>query len=324
MDNLKLKPTLAKRPTSPSINHQTINIRYGEASFELLSDILNTLNKQNKSHVRNVCGSVCGSFKDRRVVEHAFFICEEFRLDPLVAYHAIELLDRFMLKHIENLLSQQQSEVCGASVSAAKGTEEELIFQILRDKFCLFIISSMQIASKVTLHTNVIDNNSALRYLQSVGTDCPKEKILESELLILKTLDFSVNVPNPLLYAETLLEVLGHNNPATAVAHLHHLCRYVLRFVYLQRESIYSSLLIAVTGCLSPSTDQQAKFVSVTEDCMLLGVGVIAVAAFIYQISTWEKVVEQLSLITGISAKSIMEFAHVILVHITKSKAKLS
>lgn len=34
----------------------------------------------------------------------------------------------------------------------------------------------------------------------------------------------------------------------------------------------------------------RAKFVSVTEDCMLLGVGVIAVAAFIYQTSAWEKV----------------------------------
>lgn len=34
----------------------------------------------------------------------------------------------------------------------------------------------------------------------------------------------------------------------------------------------------------------RAKFVSVTEDFMLLGVGVIAVAAFIHHISTWEKV----------------------------------
>ncbi|MCI4384001.1 hypothetical protein PGIGA_G00033260 [Pangasianodon gigas] len=320
MNNLKLKPTLAQRQTLSSLNRLR-NIRFGEASFELLSDFLSTLNNQNKSNLENV-SSVCGNFKDRRVVEHAFLICEEFRLDPLVAYHAIEILERFMLKHIENLLSQQKTEVCDGNVCAAQGTHEELVFQSLRDKFSLFIISCVQIASKVTLHTNVIDNSSALRYLQLVGTDCPKEKILESELLILKTLDFRVNVPNPLSYAETLLEVLGHNDPTTPVVHLHHLCRYVLQFVYLQRESIYSSLLMAVTGCLSPSPDQRAKFVSVTEDCMLLGVGVIAVAAFIYQTSAWEKVVEELTLITGISAKSIMDFAHVTLIHITKNKVK--
>lgn len=28
------------------------------------------------------------------IAEHAFLICEEFRLDPLVAYHAIEILER--------------------------------------------------------------------------------------------------------------------------------------------------------------------------------------------------------------------------------------
>lgn len=61
-----------------------------------------------------------------------------------------------MLKHIGNLLSQQKSEVCDGSVCEAKGTNyEELVFQNLREKFRLFIISSVQIASKVTLHTNV-------------------------------------------------------------------------------------------------------------------------------------------------------------------------
>ncbi|KAF4085438.1 hypothetical protein AMELA_G00117900 [Ameiurus melas] len=320
MNNLKLKPTLAKRLSTSSLDHQR-NIRFGEASSELLSDFLSTLSNQNKSNLENV-SSGCGSFKGSRVVEHAFLICEEFRLDPSVAYHAVEILERFMLKHIENISSQQKSEVCDGSVCAARGTYEELVFQSLRDKFRLFVISSVQIASKVTLHTNVIDNSSALRYLQLVGTDCPKQKILDSELLILKTLDFKVNIPNPLSYAETLLEVLGHNDPTTPVEHLHHLCRYVLQFVYLQRESIYSSLLMAVTGCLSPSPDQRAKFVPVTEDCMLLGVGVIAVAAFIYQTSAWEKVVEELTLITGISAKSIVDFTHVTVMHITKNKGK--
>ncbi|XP_060719851.1 cyclin N-terminal domain-containing protein 1 [Tachysurus vachellii] len=315
MNNSKLKPLPVKRQTSTS------NLKFGEASVELLSDFLCTLNNQNKSNLDKV-SSVCGTIKDRRVVEHAFLICEEFRLDPLVAYHAIEILARFMQKHIEKLFSQQKSEVCDGSVCEAKGNYEELVFQRLREKLSLFIVSSVQIASKVTLHTNVIDNSSALRYLRLVGSDCPKEKILESELLILKTLDFRVNVPNPLSFAETVLEVLGHNDPTTPVVHLHHLCRYVLQYVYLQRESIYGSLLMAVTGCLSPSLDQRAKFVSVTEDCILLGVGVIAVAAFIYQTSAWEKVVEELALITGISAKSIMDFVHVTLMHITKNNVK--
>ncbi|TSL75273.1 Serine/threonine-protein kinase WNK4 [Bagarius yarrelli] len=220
--------------------------------------------------------------------------------------------DRFMLKHMENLLSD-------GGAWETEGNHEELVFEHLRGKLRLFAVSSVQIASKLTLHSNVVDNDSASRYLQM---EFPKKKILESELLILKTLDYRLNVPNPLSYAETLLEVLGHNDPSTAVEHLHYLCRCVLQLVYLQRESIYSSLLMAVTGTLVPSPDQRAKFVCVTEDCMLLGVGVIAVAAFVHRTSAWEKVVEELTLITGISAKSIMDFAYVTLQHITKDQVK--
>lgn len=55
----------------------------------------------------------------------------------------------------------------------------------------------------------MIDNSLASRYLQSLGSSCSKDKLLATELLILKTLDFKVNVLNPLSYVETFLEVLG-------------------------------------------------------------------------------------------------------------------
>lgn len=60
-----------------------------------------------------------------------------------------------MQKHIEKLFCQQKSEVCDGSLCETKGNYEELVFQRLREKLCLFIISSVQIASKVTQHTNV-------------------------------------------------------------------------------------------------------------------------------------------------------------------------
>lgn len=63
MNKPRLKPILVKIPT---LDRQR-NIRFGEASFELLSDFLSTINDQNKSNLENVSG-VCGNFKDRRVV----------------------------------------------------------------------------------------------------------------------------------------------------------------------------------------------------------------------------------------------------------------
>ncbi|KAL6474984.1 hypothetical protein MHYP_G00160240 [Metynnis hypsauchen] len=318
-------------PFSPSGQR---SLRFGEASVDVLSDFLTNLDNKNKRNLESL-SAFCGSFKVRKVVEHTFLICEQLELDPLVGYHAIEILDRFMVKHIENLFSIQKSRTSDGASCGAKESYEDLIFKNLGDKFRIFLLSSVQIASKLSLHSKAVDNNSASRYLQSLGSSCPKETLLESELLILKTLDFQLNIPNPLLYVEILLEVLGepflavqqtggccgHNDPTTPVAQLHHLCKYVLQFIYLQREPIYRSLLVAATGRLSPSPEQRAKFVSVTEDCMLLGVGVIAVSAFIHQASAWEKVVEELTLISGFSARSIMDLAHVTLTHITKNRA---
>ncbi|XP_067226072.1 cyclin N-terminal domain-containing protein 1 [Chanodichthys erythropterus] len=295
-------------------------LRFGLVSLDILTDILSNLNKRNKSNLENV-SDLCGCLKERRIVEGVFLLCDELGLNPVVGYQAIEILERFTAKYIEDLIRSQKGQSMQGASSEDPENYEDLIFQILKKKLFLFILSSIQIASKLDLYSNVVNNDIAMRFLQSVSYSSSKEQLLDSEMLILKTLNFNLNVPNPVTYVETLLEVLGHNDATVPVAELHHLCVHVLQFIYLQRETIYNSLLISATGCPNPSEEQRAKFVSVTQDLMLLGVGVIAVAAFIHHISTWEKVVEELTGITGISSQSIVDFAYVTLIHITKAKS---
>lgn len=55
----------------------------------------------------------------------------------------------------------------------------------------------------------MINNNTAVRFLTSVGLSVSKEAVMESELTVLKGLKFRLSVPNPLIYVEILLEVLG-------------------------------------------------------------------------------------------------------------------
>ncbi|KAK7123140.1 hypothetical protein R3I94_020055 [Phoxinus phoxinus] len=307
-------------PTSTMFSSPTKeqrNLRFGLVSLDILTDILSNLNKRNKSNLENV-PDPCGCLKERRIVECVFRLCEELGLNPVVGYQAIEILERFTAKYIEDLIHSQKGQ---RKQGASSEDAEDLIFQTLKKKLFLFILSSVQIASKLDLYSNVVNNDIAMRFLQAVNYPSSKQQLLNSEILILKTLNFNLNVPNPVTYVETLLEVLGHNDATVPVSQLHRLCVRVLQFIYLQRETIYTSLLISATGCPSPSDEQRAKFVSVTEDFMLLGVGVIAVAAFIHHISTWEKVVEELTGITGISGQSIMDFAYVTLTHITKTKS---
>lgn len=55
----------------------------------------------------------------------------------------------------------------------------------------------------------IISNITVLNFLQALGYICTKEELLESELDVLKSLNFQINLPTPLAYVEMLLEVLG-------------------------------------------------------------------------------------------------------------------
>lgn len=55
----------------------------------------------------------------------------------------------------------------------------------------------------------IVSNITVLNFLQALGYVYTKEEVLESELDILKSLNFQINLPTPLAYVEMLLEVLG-------------------------------------------------------------------------------------------------------------------
>ncbi|KAK5851141.1 hypothetical protein PBY51_001957 [Eleginops maclovinus] len=297
---------------SPS---QSIHVKFRESSFDLLTDFLVNLNKRNKDNINSL--SKCSrNFKDKRLMEYIFLITKELRLDPLAGYHAIELLQRFMEKRLTDLLATPIPQGAAAN---QPGSYEDAVFEKLKEKFPFIVFTCVQIASKLSLHSHIIDNNTAVRFLHSVGHSVSKQALLESELMVLKGLEYKLNGTNPLTFVEILLEVLGHNEPSIPVERLHQLCQHVLQFVSLQRTAIYDSLLVTTTQCVNPRREQRHKFVTVTEDCMLLGVGVIAVATFILYNRKWEQIVGELSHITGISVRSISDFAHVTLMHIVSS-----
>ncbi|KAG8008753.1 Cyclin N-terminal domain-containing protein 1 [Nibea albiflora] len=309
---------MAKRfISSPS---ESISLKFGEASVELLTDFLVNLNKRNKDNL-NSLSQCSGNFKDERLVEYIFLMTKELRLDPLAAYHAAELLQRFMVRHLTDLLTARSPP--GAAADPLISLEDAL-FDRLKEKFPLIIFSCVQLASKLSLHSHIIDNNTAVQFLHSLGHSVSKQTLVESELMVLKGLEFRLNAPNPLTYVEILLEVLAHNEPSISLEHLYHLSHYVLQFISLQRSAIFDALLVTTTQCVSPSREQREKFVTVTEDYMLLGVGVIAVASFILYGREWKQVVGELSHITGISRRSISDFAHVTLMHIVKGSFSLT
>ncbi|NXX20145.1 CNTD1 protein, partial [Podargus strigoides] len=258
-----------------------------------------------------------GCFKETQIVEFIFLLSEKWHLDHPARYHAVELLERFMIKQLEQISESSRENV--KSHKQGQGSSWSSLKDQIYDTFVLRIVSCIQIASKLSLHYNIVNNDTALKFLQSLKYSYTKHQLLESELAVLKTLQFQTNASTPLAYVELLLEVLGHNGCLIPAEPLHQMCIQLLDFSYLTRDTIYNTLLKIAVENSTPSKLQVTKFLTVKEDFMLLAVGIISTSVFILNPGLWKQVVEHLNCITGITSQSILEFSYAVLKHIIGS-----
>ncbi|NWI59740.1 CNTD1 protein, partial [Calyptomena viridis] len=252
-----------------------------------------------------------GCFKERRIVEFIFLLSEKWHLDQSTRYQAVELLERFMIKQVEQMCESSSGNVTGGA--QGQGSSWRSVRDQVVSTFVLRLVSCVQLASKLSLHYTRVTSDTALRFLQCLKYSYTKQELLESELAVLNTLHFHVHMSTPLAYVELLLEVLGHNGCLFPAKPLHQVCVHLLDCCYLTRETIYDTLLKIAIENSTPSELQVAKFLTVKEDFMLLAVGIISTGVFILSPGHWEQVVEHLKCITGITAQSILEFSYAVL-----------
>ena len=179
----------------------------------------------------------------------------------------------------------------------------------IKHQITLRAVTCVQLASKVSSHYAIISLGSAKRFLTAHGFRYATNSIIQSEIRVLKTLNYKVHPPIPLTYVEALLEVLGHNSPCIKVKHLHGICLGVLELYYIQRDSIYAKLKhIAGITC-----NQKSRATLIEKDNMLTGSAIIGAAGFILNRPTSDYVIEQLSRITEIVSEDISDFSAVLI-----------
>ncbi|KFV95606.1 Cyclin N-terminal domain-containing protein 1, partial [Eurypyga helias] len=291
---------------------------FGEIAPEIIEDSLIHLATENEQYLSDLSDQA-GCFKEARIVEFIFLLSEKWHLDQPARYQAVELLERFMIKQVEQL--SKSSRENAKSREQGQGSSRSSLKDEIYNTFVLRLVSCVQLVSKLSLHYNIVNSDIALRFLQSLKYSYTKQELLESELAVLNTLHFEVNVSTPLAYVELLLEVLGHNGCLLPAEPLHQVCVQLLDFTYLTRDAVYDTLLRMAVENSTPSKLQVAKFLTVKEDFMLLAVGVISTSVFILEPGRWNQVVEHLNCITGITSRSIVEFSYVVLKHVIGSTA---
>ncbi|KFP34043.1 Cyclin N-terminal domain-containing protein 1, partial [Colius striatus] len=289
---------------------------FGVVAPEVIEDTLIDLATENE-HYLSELSEHAGCFKETEIVEFIFLLSEKWHLDQSSKYQAVELFERFMIKQVEQMYKSSRDKA--KSCEPRQGSSWSSLKDQIYNTFVLRLVSCVQLASKLSLHYNRVNSDTALKFLQSLKYSYTKQELLESELTVLETLQFQTNVSTPLAYVELLLEVLGHNRCLLPAKPLYQMCVELLDFSYLTRNTIYNTLLKIAVENSTPSKLQVAKFLTVKEDSMLLAVGIISTSMFILDPGHWKEVVKHLNCITGITSQSTFEFSYAVLKHIIGS-----
>ena len=286
-------------PPEPLFNEKLIGMKPA-----LLDETLQMLAKENEKNMLNTDDECKGIFKSGKRAIYMFLLCKHFKLGYEEQNVAVELFSRFMARHIVELKRHVYDTKKTDNPIEWSHVEERIKHQIT-----LRAVTCVQLASKVSSHYTIISLASAKRFLTAHGYRYATNSIIQSEVRVLKTLDYKVHSPIPLTYVEALLEVLGHNSPCIKVKHLHGICLTMLELYYIQRNSIYTKLK-TIAGITS---NEKSRVTILEKDNLLTGSAIIGAAAFILNKHTSDFVINQVSRITEIVYEDISEFATVLI-----------
>ena len=286
-------------PPEPLFNLPTNNIP------NLLQQSLQSLAKLNDTAVSSYKADKCeGIFKTGRPVAYFIYLSNHFNLPADIKYKALQLFQQFMTQHVCELYEHVQ-----LSQHTASPIKWETVENRLQHQITLRALTCLQLASKLSLHYKVVSISRIRSYLANCGFRYASSSIVQSEIRVLKTLDYRVHGPTPLDYIEVLLEVLGHNVTSLPVKQLYGVSMQLLDMYYLSCTDIISKLRERA----SPKDAQSKKPpLGIEMDYLLLGCGIIGAASFILQMKC-DVVISCLSDVSCIIVDDILDFSAILI-----------
>uniref|UniRef100_UPI00358EB2CD cyclin N-terminal domain-containing protein 1 n=1 Tax=Myxine glutinosa TaxID=7769 RepID=UPI00358EB2CD len=231
-------------------------LRFGASSIELLECLLFGLSEEEAKS-----GDYC---IQSGAAETIFLICQQWLLPTPAKYQALMLFDRFML-HLTLVHCESNGDL------------SKLFYKRVHNDLLVWMVSCIQIASKQAAHYKIVTLSAAERFLKKAGHPRNPKQLLESELSVLKMVDFKIGVNNPLVYLEVLLEVLGNNDDKIRVDKLHASSVKVLDFIYLLRETKCKT----TPTIAGEETSDKRHFLTLRKQFMLLATAAISSAAHV-------------------------------------------
>lgn len=266
-------------PPEPMFN----DTRHGIKS-DLLHQTLQSLDTINSEAVASYAADrdSVDSFRTGTAVAFIFGLCRHYGLPADVRYRSVDMFHRFMTKHIVELYQHVLSTQNQDSPISWTAVESRLKHQI-----SLRALTCVQLSSKMSLHYKIVGVSKAKAFMTQCGFRYAASSLVQSEIRVLKTLDFCISGPTPLDYVELLTEIVGKTS-AVPVKQLHGVALKVLDIFYYHRGDIVKRL--------NTMTQSNASVkVALQGDNMLLAASVIGAAAFVLSQASSDYIVDLLT-----------------------------
>lgn len=126
----------------------------------------------------------------------------------------------------------------------------------IKNQLKLRAFSCVQISNKICSNKNILKLTLIRDSLIQMGYKYSLESILNSELRVLKYLDYKLNITTPYTVIETMLEILGHNIENVQPEALFIVANRLLECFYYTREEIFDRLHESFTGRSKDKSDR--------------------------------------------------------------------
>lgn len=217
------------------------------------------------------------SFRTGNAVSFIFGLCRHFGLPADVRYRTVELFHSFMTKHIVELYEHVQTTQESDSPLSWDAVEDRLRHQV-----SLRALTCVQLSSKMSLHYKIVGIAKARSFMTRCGFRYAASSLVQSEIRVLKTIQYRVHGPTPLDYVELITEIVGGETDAVPVRQLHGVALKVLDIFYHCRGNIVNRLSMSSTSAPAANpTVLDGKVATVRADFMLLAASVVGAAAFV-------------------------------------------
>lgn len=294
-------------PPEPLFNQKGSSLLLQE-SLHALSNDISTSHNQFFIKGGSTSDKCQGVYRTGEPVAYFMYMSSYFKLPPDIQYRAIELFHRFMSRHVCELYDHVQLSKSSPQPINWDTVEERLTHQVT-----LRALSCLQLASKLSLHYKIISLTKARNFLANCGFRYASSSLVQSEIRVLKTLDYHVHGPTPLDFIEVLLEALGHNCSSLPIKQLYGVSIKLLDTYYLSTPVIMEKLK-QISKEPSVHCDTSSAFESI--NFLLLAAGIIGASSYLLDDTKSDEVIGTVAKISQISSEDILDISALLVEHI--------